>query len=82
MSLLDRLPRAFSSRKHSEGLTPDILLNPAIEGKTTITIGGGGGGVRFAGSVNIHDLEAHSKRFAVDEVSWVAGSDKDMHSEA
>lgn len=55
-SLLYRWSRAFSTRKHSKALTSDILLNPAIGGKTMVTIGGGG--VRFAGSVKIHDLEA------------------------
>ena len=77
-SLLDCWSCAFSTRKLLEGSTTAIVLNPAIGGKTTITVSGG---VRFAESAKIHDPDAQSKRIPDGEISWVAGSAKDMHTE-
>lgn len=77
-SLRERWSRAFSTRKNLGGSTTNIILSPAVGGRTTMTIGGG---VRFARSVMIHDLDANSKRLSDDETCWAGGSDKDMRSE-
>ena len=59
--------RVFSTRKHPGVSTTNILLCPAVGGKTTVTIGGG---VRFARFVNKPDFDVTSRSLSDDESRW------------